>query len=157
MATRSTKRDRSEKPESTRHEQKPPRGRPRTIVNWATFDKLCAIHCTLQEISDVMEIPMNTLEGAIKRDFHTTFANHFRTKSARGKMSLRRAQYESAVGRPAVFDSKGRIVQPAVKPTPDMQKWLGVQWLGQTPDGSPDPNSELENYDDDMPADAVAR
>lgn len=162
MPTRARNNARRGKPVDEPKPPKRPRGRPRTEISWSVVDKLCAIHCTLQEISDVIDVPLATIEHAIQRDFGTTFRAYYLKKTARGKMSLRRAQYESAVGRDAVFDSKGRIITPAVKPTPDMQKWLGIQWLGQTPEGTPDRDDEQENFDDDadsapMPADAVVR
>jgi hypothetical protein len=124
-------------------------GRPPTPVDWLMIDKLCAIHCTLAEISYITDMPLASLEYVIRRDFSMSFREYFLKKSARGKMSLRRAQYEQAVGRPIVYDSKGRRVQSEVRPTPDMQKWLGIQWLNQTLTGMPDPDAEQENFDDD--------
>lgn len=140
----------------------PKLGRPATVIPWDMVDRMCAIHCTMQEIADVLDIPLSTLENGVKRDFHTTMREYFRKKSAHGKMSLRRSQYEQAVGRPNVYDSKGRVTHPFIRPTWPASQWLGRQWLNQTDDGTPEPESEFENYDDDagatpLPADIIAR
>lgn len=68
--------------------------------------KLATIHCTFQEIADVVGTSVTTLEKRFK---------HLIEKGrAEGKKSLRRAQFEKAI-------------QGDVR----MQMWLGKQWLNQ--------------------------
>ncbi len=88
-------------------------GRPRKVIDWEQFDKLCHMHCTLIEISEWFNVSEDTIERAVKREFKLTFAEHYKRKSGRGKMSLRRSMWE-AVGR-------GNIT---------MMIWLSKQHLG---------------------------
>lgn len=103
--------------------------RPRKVIDWPTVDKLCAIHCTCEEIAGILNVSVDTLERAVKREHKMTFAVYFEQKAAHGRMSLRRKQYELAAGGNAT-----------------MLIWLGKQWLGQKdknahehsgPDGRP--------------------
>lgn len=89
-------------------------GAPRKEVNWTEFDKLCALQCTEKEIADWFEMCTDTLELRIKETYGVTFSELFRRKRGRGKVALRRHQWQSA--------EKGNVT---------MQIFLGKQFLGQ--------------------------
>ncbi len=89
-------------------------GRPQFPIDWETVDGMCAIQCTGMEIAGVLGCSYNTLVRAIKREKELTFEDYFAQKSAEGKVSLRRKQYDTAL--------EGNTT---------MLIWLGKQWLGQ--------------------------
>jgi len=93
----------------------PKGGRPLILIDWESFDKLCALHCTLVEISEWFNCSEDTIERAVKREKLLGFAEYFKRKSSKGKTSLRRAQYELAM--------KGNCT---------MLIWLGKQHLEQS-------------------------
>ncbi|WP_123794494.1 hypothetical protein [Neisseria animalis] len=66
------------------------------MIDWDTVEKLCALHCTGEEIAGVLKIDYDTLQRAVKREFEMTFAEYFKKHAAKGKMSLRRKQFEIA-------------------------------------------------------------
>lgn len=88
-------------------------GRPKKHIDWDTFDKLCALHCTAEEIASVLGVSTDTMDRELKKQ-GVTFAERYKEKSSAGKISLRRRQYEAAM--------KGDRV---------MMIWLGKQWLNQ--------------------------
>ena len=91
-------------------------GRPKIELSdkdWDQLEKLCAIHCTGEESAAILGIEYDTLCRRIRERYDLTFAEYFKEKSAVGKMSLRRRQYELA---------QKNVV---------MSIWLGKQWLGQ--------------------------
>jgi len=90
-------------------------GRPRIEIDWEEFDKLCAIQATLREIASWFNCSEDTIERAVKREHGITFADYFKSKSGRGKISLRRMQFQAA--------NAGNT---------SMLIWLGKQYLGQT-------------------------
>jgi hypothetical protein len=90
-------------------------GRPKKEVDWVQCEKLCALHCTRDEIADVFDMSADTLEARIREKYDCTFSAYFKQKSSGGKRSLRRKQYETAMS--------GNVT---------MQIWLGKQWLGQS-------------------------
>jgi len=118
------------------------RGRPRIQINWAEFDKLCQLHCTLIEIADWFGCSEDTIERACLREKGANFAEYYKKRAARGSVSLRRAQMSAALGnesRPmmdtdgkVLVDKKGKPVYSEGKPPNiTMQIWLGKQYLGQ--------------------------
>lgn len=88
--------------------------RPKKIIDWEMVKKLCAIHCTGEEIANIVDVSYDTLERHIKTEFKMGFAEYYKKHSASGKMSLRRKQYEVAMA--------GNT---------SMLIWLGKQHLGQ--------------------------
>ena len=96
-------------------------GRPPISIDWDSFDKLCALHCTLKEIANFFDCSPDTIENKVKEytlltyGEQLTFSAYYSQKSSAGKISIRRKQYELAVG--------GNIT---------MLIWLGKQWLEQT-------------------------
>ena len=90
--------------------------RPRIKIEWEQFDKLCAIQCTLVEIAEWFSCSIDTIERAVKREKSMGFAEYYKKKSSKGKISLRRYQWEMA------------------KKNTTMAIWLGKQYLGQRDD-----------------------
>jgi len=90
-------------------------GRPQHKLDYAMLDSLCGIMCTKEEIASLMNIDEDTLHNVLKRDGHGGFSVYFKKKSAKGKMSLRRKQYTSAI--------EGNVT---------MLIWLGKQHLDQS-------------------------
>ena len=88
-------------------------GRPKKVIDWVTFDKLCALHCTAEEIAGILGISTDTIDVALKKK-KTSFPEYFRQKSSNGKLSLRRKQYEVAM-----------------RGDKTMLIWLGKNWLNQ--------------------------
>ena len=89
-------------------------GRPKIEIDWELFERLCSIMCTEVEIAEIFECSVDTIERACKRKYRETFADTYKKKSSKGKMSLRRKQFEIAMN--------GH---------PTMLIWLGKQHLGQ--------------------------
>lgn len=91
-----------------------PKG-PRTEVDWEDFEKLCEFHCTQIEIAEFFKMSVDTLARHVKRHYHENFAEVFKKKSSKGRVSLRRKMYEMAMGGDRV-----------------MCIWLSKQILGYT-------------------------
>lgn len=90
-------------------------GRPLTPINWDDFDKLCTMQCSLDEIASWFNCSIDTIERAVRREKKCYFAEYFNAKRGRGRIALRRKQYEIALS--------GDI---------RMLIWLGKQFLGQS-------------------------
>lgn len=89
-------------------------GRPKKVIDWVEFDKLCAIGATQEEIANWFECDVRTIERALKKEKKMGFVEYFTQKSAKGKVSLRRKQMQIALA--------GNVT---------MLIWLGKQKLGQ--------------------------
>lgn len=89
-------------------------GRPRVDFDVETFEKLCSYQCTLVEIEDHMKLSQDTIERRCQEVYGKKFAEVYALKKGAGKLSLRRAQYKTALDGNAT-----------------MQIWLGKQLLGQ--------------------------
>lgn len=77
------------------------------------FESLCSMQCTLQEIAEWFRCSQDTVERWVKASYKMSFADAFKKYSARGRISLRRAQFKLAEKSPA------------------MAIFLGKQYLGQ--------------------------
>ena len=88
-------------------------GRPRIELDKDLFEKLCGIQCTEEEIAGVMDCSPDTIERWCKRTYNAGFAEIYKSKSATGKISLRRHQFKLA------------------EKNATMAIWLGKQYLGQ--------------------------
>jgi ribosomal protein L34 len=120
--------------------------RPLKIIDWGLFDTLAGLHCTKDEITEALGVDDRTLDRAVKREKKLGFDAYYKTKTGRGKMSLRRMQWRAA--------EKGN---------PAMLIWLGKQLLGQVDKqvhegGDPDKPMNVritigEPTNDDRPAD----
>lgn len=71
-------------------------GRPRKEISENIFENLCGLQCTLEEIAGVFDCSPDTIERWCKRTYDETFAEAYKKHSAKGKMSLRRAQFKLA-------------------------------------------------------------
>lgn len=107
-------------------------GRKRIEIDYATLDKLCSMQCTGEECAAILSINYDTLNAALKRDKNGGFSEYFKQKSAVGKMSLRRRQYEVA-----------RDGNPA------MLIWLGKQWLNQSDKSELETTVKVQQADDE--------
>jgi len=90
-------------------------GRPKKEIDLDALDKLCAIQCTGEEISSFFDIDYDTLNRICKDEFNLSFSEYFAQKKGKGKIALRRAQYQSAIN--------GNT---------SMLIWLGKNWLSQS-------------------------
>lgn len=90
-------------------------GRPKIEINWIEFDKLCAIQCSLREIASWFDCSEDTIERRVKETHDVTFAEYFDQKRGKGKIALRRKQYDVAMS--------GNV---------SMLIWLGKQYLDQS-------------------------
>ena len=77
-------------------------GRPVKEVNKELFEKLCGLHCTLQEIAGCLGVSDYTLEKWCEQEYGKKFLDVFKEKSMRGNVSLRRMQWKLAEKCPAM-------------------------------------------------------
>ena len=87
--------------------------RPRIEIDQKIFENLCGIQCTQTEIADVLNVSVDTIERWAKRTYNEDYAEVYKKFSAKGKMSLRRYQFELA------------------KKSTAMAIFLGKNYLGQ--------------------------
>lgn len=71
-------------------------GRPPKEIDYKTLDECCFIHCTGEEICNILGIDYDTLNNKLKKETGKGFSEYFAEKSAGGKKSLRRRQYHLA-------------------------------------------------------------
>ena len=90
------------------------KGRPKILIDWKEFKKLCAIQCTLAEISAWFECSEDTIELRCKEEKGMLFTDYYKKNSSSGKISLRRTQMKAAMD--------GNVT---------MLIWLGKQFLEQ--------------------------
>ena len=89
---------------------------PQSFSDWEDFDKLCTMQCTKAEIASWWDCSVDTIVRRVEEEFQTKFAVVYAERKAKGKISLRRAQWQKAVDKQSV----------------PMLIWLGKQYLGQT-------------------------
>lgn len=98
-------------------------GRPKIVWDdqrYKTFEGLCGIQATIEEIESVLDIDHKTVDRLCKEHYKDAkgkpmgFSQVYKKYSSTGKMSLRRKQYEVA--------NAGNV---------SMLIWLGKQYLGQ--------------------------
>ena len=95
-----------------------PNPNPKIILTgeqWKLIDNAAEIFCTGEEIALLLDIDYNTLEFRIKEKFNIPAVEYLKQKRSKGKMSLRRKQYEKAMS----GDNTMLI-------------WLGKQYLHQS-------------------------
>lgn len=100
-------------------------GRPRKEIDKTQFEKLCGLQCTKEEICSFFDITDKTLESWCKRTYKVGFSEVFRLKRGKGKISLRRYQFELA------------------KKNANMAIWLGKQYLDQSDNPAKDDPAAL--------------
>lgn len=84
------------------------------VLDWKSLEKLCALHCTGEECAAVLGVSYDILIERIKSKGYKNFSEYFNEKSANGKVSLRKKQYDTAM--------EGNTT---------MLIWLGKQMLKQ--------------------------
>ena len=77
-------------------EVKAKRGRPPKELDKKQFEKLCALQATLEEIAGFFDCDENTVNAWCNRVYNADFSVVFKSKSAQGKLSLRRTQFKLA-------------------------------------------------------------
>lgn len=88
-------------------------GRPKKEIEKKSFESLCGLQCTLEEICGFFDVTDKTLDGWCKRTYGASFSEVFKQKRGAGKISLRRAQFQLA------------------QKNANMAIWLGKQYLDQ--------------------------
>lgn len=88
-------------------------GRPQKPLDWEALKQLCRIHCTEAEIANVLNLNVETLALAIKREYGIGFKDFYQHYQDEGKASLRRQMWKAAEGAPpeVLRDAKGEIVR----------------------------------------------
>jgi hypothetical protein len=90
-------------------------GAPEIKINWELVEDLLGIQCTKVEVCDILKISDDTISRRCKSEFGLTYAEYSDQKGSKGRVSLRRKQYELAM-------SGDRV----------MLIWLGKQYLKQS-------------------------
>jgi hypothetical protein len=108
-------------------------GRRPKEIDQKQFENLCGLQCTYDEICSWFDVTDKTLNSWCKRTYGKNFSEVFREKRGRGKISLRRTQWELA------------------KKNASMAIFLGKQYLGQTDQG------EVIKANDDIEEDALSK
>jgi hypothetical protein len=70
--------------------------RPRKEIDKEEFEKLCALQCTYTEICAWFDVTDKTLNTWCKRVYDMSFSEIFAIKREKGKISLRRSQFQLA-------------------------------------------------------------
>ena len=104
-------------------------GRPKFVIDYKKLDAMCAIQCTGEECAAILDVSYEHLNNQLKKDGKGGFLDYFKQKSANGKMSLRRKQFDLA--------SSGN---------PTMLIWLGKQWLSQVDKQEVEHSGEVVNF-----------
>lgn len=94
------------------------------------FEKLCAIHCTQQEIAEWFTVSPDTIDRWCKLHFKEKFAEVHKRLSAKGKASLRRTMFQTALN--------GNVT---------MMIWLSKQYLGMSEKQEFQMNTKNANVD----------
>lgn len=87
------------------------------------FENLCGLQCTMLEICGWFDVDDKTLTTWCKKTYNKPFSEIYDIKKGKGKISLRRMQWQQA------------------EKNPTMAIWLGKQYLGQRD------NIEVEHKD----------
>ena len=82
-------------------------------ISQSTFESLCAIQCTREEICSVLQVSDKTLDRWCQNTYGKYFSAIFAEKRDGGKASLRRMQWKQA------------------EKNPTMAIWLGKNYLNQ--------------------------
>lgn len=88
-----------------------PKGR---VIDWPTFEKLCGLQCTQEEICNFLDVSHTTLREHARKYYNEhEFSQIYKRFADNGKTSLRRHQFVLS------------------RTNASMAIWLGKQWLGQ--------------------------
>ena len=116
------------------------RGAQAFSPNWEEFSKLCAIQCTLAEISAYYDVSEDTIERAVKKAHKVKFAEYFKQKRKKGHVSLRRQMWQLALSGDKTmliwlskqhlkFSEKMTMREPKKETPPQTAQPLSVQLL----------------------------
>lgn len=100
-------------------------GRPKIIIDWVDFDKLCKMQCTLREIAAWFNCSEDTIERRVEEEKQMGFADYYGQKKEKGRTSLRRLQWLTA--------ESGSVT---------MQIFLGKNLLNQSDQGIVEPKGK---------------
>lgn len=89
---------------------------PTTDKDFEIFENLCGMQCTLEELASAFSVAKDTIIKRVEEHYETKFSTIFKQKREKGTISLRRAQWKTAVQKENVT----------------MQIFLGKQYLGQS-------------------------
>lgn len=106
--------------------------RPRKEIDQKQFENLCGLQCTEEEVADFFDCSVDTVARWCKRTYKESFAEVYKKKSAKGKISLRRAQFKLA------------------ERNATMAIFLGKQHLGQSDNPTTASDSEEVRIIDDL-------
>ena len=101
-------------------------GRPRKPISKKTFEELCRIQCTEEEICDVLDVSRQSLNRWARETYGANFGQVYKKYREGGKASLRRSQWALA------------------KTNATMAIWLGKQMLNQS-DSPVEVNARVSN------------
>jgi len=71
-------------------------GGQRKEIDYETFEKLCSIQCTEEEICEYLGVTVKTLNLRLKEQYGEGFSKVFKAKRKLGIASLRRTQFKLA-------------------------------------------------------------
>lgn len=77
-------------------------GRKRIEIDKNKFEKLCGLHCTLDDIAGFFNCSEDTIERFCKREYDQCFAEVYKEKKMAGTISLRRSAFKMAEKNPAM-------------------------------------------------------
>ena len=77
-------------------------GRPKIVIDWLQFNKLCILQCTLSEIAAWFNCSEDTIENKVKQEHKVGFSDYYKAKKGIGKIALRRKLDHMADKNPAV-------------------------------------------------------
>lgn len=115
-----------------------------TSDQWSYVKQLCNMLCTREEIAHFFDMTIDQIQKACYNEYAISFTDFYARESVNGKISIRRAQMQSALGTKAVYNDKGQVVKAEVKANPTMQMYLGKVLLGQV---EPKDNGKQNNED----------
>ncbi len=104
--------------------------RPRKEIDQKQFENLCGLQCTQEEICAWFDVCEDTLNSWCKRTYRKNFSDVFAQKRGKGKISLRRRQWQLA------------------EKSASMAIWLGKQYLDQKDEISNNAEMEIRIVDD---------
>lgn len=104
--------------------------RPLKEIDKDQFENLCGLQCTKEEICAWFDVSEKTLNAWCKRTYKAGFSLVFAQKRGKGKISLRRYQFQLA------------------KKNANMAIFLGKQYLNQSDQPTKDDDGGVQIIDD---------
>lgn len=106
------------------------KGQYGATIDKAQFEALCGLFCSMDEIMSFFDVSSATLERWCVQEYGESFLPVWKSKSAKGRISLRRIQM--------------RLADKSVP----MAIFLGKQYLGQNDDGLKEEQDAVEIAND---------